>query len=112
MMKRIVLLMAMVALMLALVAPAALALSCNNVSRAAPKDADTSSGPIVKGHWVWLPSIDVPEEAWGFFPPGTFDTNGDFTNGKTFSLLGTSANCDPDKATSRQTEHGVQTGCF
>jgi len=108
--KRIVLLLAMVALMLALVAPAALALSCDNVSRAAPKDAATSSGPIVKGHWVWLPSVGVPEEAWGFFPPGTEGTNGNFTNGETQSLLSTSANC-PDQSTSRQNEHGVQTGC-
>ena len=111
MMKRIMLLMAMEALMLALVAPAALALSCDNVSRAAPKDAD-SSGPIVKGHWVWLPSVGEDEEVWGFFPPGTFGTNGNFTNGKTLSLLGNSANCPDPDSTSRQTEHGVQTGCF
>jgi hypothetical protein len=48
MMKRIVLLVAMVALMLALAAPAALAVTCVNVSRSAPK-GDTS-GPIFKGH--------------------------------------------------------------
>ena len=111
MMKRSVVLVAKLAMMVFLAAPAALALSCDNVSRQAPK-GDTSSGPIVKGHWVWLPSIGVPEEAWGFFPPGTEDTNGNFTNGKTHSLLGTSAQCDPSKDTSRQTEHGVQTGCF
>jgi hypothetical protein len=109
MMKRIVLLAAMVALMLALAAPAALAVTCVNESRSAPK-GDTS-GPIFKGHWVWLPSVGAPEEAWGFAPPGTFGTNGNFTNGKTSSLLGTSAHCDPDKTTSRQTENGVQTGC-
>ena len=110
MMKRIVLLVATLAMMVFLAAPAALALSCDNVSRAAPK-GDTS-GPIVKGHWVWLPSIGVDEEAWGFFPPGTEGTNGNYTNGKTHSLLGTSAQCDPSKTTSRQSEHGVQTGCF
>jgi hypothetical protein len=109
MMKRIVLLVAMVALMLALAAPAALALTCVNESRAAPKG--DASGPIFKGHWVWLPSIGEEEEAWGFAPPGTIDTNGNFTNGKTTSLLGTSANCDPEKTTSHQSEHGVQTGC-
>ena len=108
--KRIVLLVAMLAMMVFLAAPAALALSCDNVSRAAPKGE--TSGPIVKGHWVWLPSIGVDEEAWGFFPPGTLGTNGNFTDGKTHSLLGTSAQCDPSKTTSRQTEHGVQTGCF
>ena len=110
MMKRIVLLVAMLAMMLFLAAPAALALTCHNVSRAAPKG--DVSGPIIKGHWVWLPSIGVPEEAWGFFPPGTFGTNGNYTNGKTHSLLGVSAQCDPNKTTSRQTDHGVQTGCF
>jgi len=109
--KRILVLVAMLAMMVFLAAPAALALSCDNVSRAAPK-GDTASGPIVKGHWVWLPSIGVDEEVWGFFPPGTFGTNGNFTNGKTYSLLGTSAQCDLSKTTSRQTEHGVQTGCF
>jgi hypothetical protein len=109
MMKRIVLLVAMVALMVALTAPAALALTCVNLSRSAPKG--DVSGPIFKGHWVWLPSIGVPVEAWGFAPPGTEGTNGNFTNGKTTSLLGTSANCDPEKTTSRQIEHGVQTGC-
>jgi hypothetical protein len=118
MMKRIVVLVAMLAMMVFLAAPAALALSCDNVSRQAPK-GDTSSGPIVKGHWVWLPSIGVDEEAWGFVPPGTEPAgpllgkpNGNYTNGKTHSLLGVSANCDPSKSTARQSEHGVQTGCF
>ncbi len=108
--KRILVLVAMLAMMVLLAAPAALALSCDNVSRAAPKGE--TSGPIIKGHWVWLPSIGVDEEAWGYFPPGTLGSNGNFTDGKTHSLLGTSAQCDPSKTTSRQTEHGVQTGCF
>ena len=114
-MKRIVLLVAMLAMMVFLAAPAALALSCDNVSRAAPK-GDTS-GPIVKGHWVWLPSIGVPVQAWGFATPGTYDSqligkpHGNYTNGKTVSLLGVSANCDPSKTTSRQTAHGIQSGC-
>jgi hypothetical protein len=108
--KRIVVLVAMMVMMLSLAAPAALALSCDNVSRAAPKGEVTA--PIIKGHWVWLPSIGVPEDAWGFFPPGTLGTSGNYTNGKTHSLLGVSAQCDPDKTTSRQTDHGVQTGCF
>jgi hypothetical protein len=109
-MKRIVLLVAMVALMVALAAPAALALTCVNESRSAPKG--DVSGPIFKGHWVWLPSIGVPEGAWGFAPPGTFGTNGNFTDGETIRLLGTSANCDPEKTTSRQTENGVQPHCL
>jgi hypothetical protein len=110
MMKRILVLVAMLAMMVLSAAPAALALSCDNVSRATPKGE--TSGPIIKGHWVWLPSIGIDEETWGFFPPGTLGTNGNFTDGKTHSLLGTSAQCDPSKTTSRQTEHGVQTGCF
>ena len=109
MMKRITLLVAMVALMVALTAPSAMALSCINVSRPAP--TGEASGPIVKGHWVWLPSIGVPFEAWGYAPPGTEGYNGNFTNGKTTSLLGTSATCDEDKTTSRQTDPGIQTGC-
>jgi hypothetical protein len=116
MMKRMLVLVAMLAMLVLSAAPAALALSCDNVSRAAPK-GDVSSGPIIKGHWVWLPSIGIDEEVWGFVPPGTEPgefigkPHGNFTNGKTHSLLGVSAQCDPSKTTSRQTDHGVQTGC-
>jgi hypothetical protein len=47
------------------------------------------------------PSIGVPQAAWGFAPPGTFDSqafgfpgaNGNYTNGQTASLLGMSAIC-------------------
>ncbi len=115
-MKKRLSVLLMGALMLALTAAPALADSCANVSRAAPKTT-TSSGPIVKGHWVWLPSIGVPVQAWGFATPGTYDSqligkpHGNYTNGKTESLLGVSAQCDPSKTTSRQTEHGIQTGC-
>jgi hypothetical protein len=112
MMKRILVPVAMLAMMLLSAVPAALALGCDNVSRAAPKEDTSSSGPIVKGHWVWLTSRGVDEDAWGFFPPGTLGTNGNFTDGKTHSLSGVSAQCDPSKTTSRQIEHGVQTGCF
>jgi hypothetical protein len=71
MMKRILVLVAMLAMMVLSAVPAALALSCDNISRAAPKGDASSSGPIVKDHWVWLPSIGVDEDAWGFFSPGT-----------------------------------------
>jgi hypothetical protein len=114
-MKRIVLLVAVLA-MVALTAAPALADSCANLSRAAPKSG-ASSGPIIKGHWVWLPSIGVPVEAWGFATPGTDDSaligkpHGNYTDGKTHSLLGVSAQCDPSKTTSRQHDHGIQTGC-
>jgi hypothetical protein len=114
-MKRFVLVVAMLT-MVALTAAPALADSCANVSRAAPKST-TSSGPIIKGHWVWLPSIGIPVQAWGFATPGTDDSaligkpHGNYTNGKTESLLGVSAQCDPSKTTSRQIDHGIQTGC-
>ena len=100
-------------------AGAALADSCENTSRAAPNP--TGPGPIIKGNWVWLPSLGIPglPEAWGFAPPGTFDSttfgfpgaNGNYTNGQTASLLGMSANCPPGSNPNRQTDHGIQSGC-
>ena len=94
-----------------MVSPYAIALApgCDNVRRAAPK-GDTSSGPIVKGDWEWLPSIGVDEDAWGFVPPGT-EPAGPLL-GKPHSWVGVSGQCDPSKTTSRQTEHRVLTGCF
>jgi hypothetical protein len=93
--------------------------SCANISRAAPANYVPGSGPLVEGNWVWLPSIGVPFPAWGFAPPGTVDSvafgmpgaNGNYTNGATSSLLGNSANCAPGSTTSRQTDHGIQSGC-
>jgi hypothetical protein len=105
----------MVVCALALALPAAaFADSCANVSRAAPNDPSTVS----KGNWVWLPSIGGPP-IWGFAPPGTPDStllglpgaNGNYTNGKTDSLLGMSNNCPPGSNTARQTSHGIQSGC-
>ena len=100
-------------------AGAALADSCDNTSRAAPNA--TGPGPIIKGNWVWLPSLGFPglPEAWGFAPPGTLDStlfgfpgaNGNYTNGQTSSLLGMSANCPPGANANRQTDHGIQSGC-
>jgi hypothetical protein len=98
-------------------AGAALADSCENTSRAAPT---TTGGPIIKGNWVWLPSIGVPLNSWGFAPPGTFDStafgfpgaNGNYTNGQTSSLLGVSANCPAGANANRQTANGIQSGCF
>ena len=100
-------------------AGAALADSCDNTSRAAPNP--TGPGPIIKGNWVWLPSLGIPglPEAWGFAPPGAFDSttfgfpgaNGNYTNGQTASLLGMSANCPPGSNPNRQTDHGIQSGC-
>jgi hypothetical protein len=78
----------------------------------------TCAGPVIEGNWVWLPSIGVPDPAWGFAPPGAADSvafgfpgaNGNYTNGATSSLLGNSAICNGGAA-ARQTTHGIQTGC-
>jgi hypothetical protein len=89
----------------------AVANTCINLSRPATGDFST------KGNWV-----DVGE-GWVFVSPGTNaeeefgvpihfpGEKGNYTNGKTGSLLGVSANCDPEKSTSRQQERGIQTGC-
>jgi hypothetical protein len=93
--------------------------SCANVSRAPAACGFTCTGPVIDGNWVWLPSIGVPVPAWGFAPPGAADStgfgfpgaNGNYTNGKTSSLLGMSNNCPPGSNTNRQTAHGIQSGC-
>ncbi len=86
----------------ALAAPiAAQASSCANFSRPAPACNLTCGAPVIDGNWVWLPSIGAPIAAWGFAPPGSFDSqlfgfpgaNGNYTNGQTASLLGMSALC-------------------
>ena len=96
--------------------------TCVNLSRA-PGPCGTAttppcSGPVLRGNWVWLPSVGAPDPIWAFAPPGgpnsvTFGfpgANGNYTNGKTHSLLGVSHNCDPGNP-ARQTDHGIQTGC-
>src|SRR5438876_11935839 len=118
-MKRFLITTSVVLASLAITAVPALADSCENTSRAAPNP--TGPGPIIKGNWVWLPSLGIPglPEAWGFAPPGTFDSttlgfpgaNGNYTNGQTASLLGMSANCPPGSNPNRQTDHGIQSGC-
>ena len=116
-MRRIVVVLSAVLMSFALSAQIAFADSCENASRAAP--SPTGPGPVIKGNWVWLPSIGVPVQAWGFAPPGTVDStafgfpgaNGNYTNGQTSSLLGMSANCPPGSNANRQTDHGIQSGC-
>ena len=50
---------------------------CANVSRApAPCGWTCTSGPVVVGNWVWLPSIGVPQYAWGFATPGSLPSQG------------------------------------
>jgi hypothetical protein len=100
---------------------AAVADSCANVSRA-PADCGTScTAPVIQGNWVWLPSIGVPVDAWGFAPPGAADSvdkgfpgaNGNYTDGQTSSLLGVSAICQGggNVQNVRQGTNGIQTGC-
>jgi len=105
----------------ALSASAAYADSCSNVSRAPAACGMSCTAPVVDGNWVWLPSIGVPEPAWGFAPPGREDSvafglpgaNGNYTNDKTSSLLGMSAVCQGqgNVQNARQTGHGIQSGC-
>ncbi len=116
MMRKVKVLLVGMATVAALAVPtAAFADSCANVSRPEP----TGNQPTQTGNWVWLPSIGVPVDAWGFAPPGSPDSqllgapgaNGNYTNGKTSSLLGVSNNCPPGNNTNRQTSQGIQSGC-
>lgn len=106
----------------ALVIPAtAFADSCANVSRAPASCGTSCQAPVIKGNWVWLPSVDSQAPAvWGFAPPGGPDSvafglpgsNGNYTNGYSSSLLGHSVHCAPSgDPSARQTSHGIQTGC-
>jgi hypothetical protein len=92
---------------------AALANTCVNVKRPTDKDPAFTT----KGNWVNV------EDAWLFVSPGTNveeefgvpihlpGENGNFTNGQTDSLLGTSATCDPNKSPQSGDSRGIQTGC-
>ncbi len=101
-----------------IVAGAVFADSCANVSRAAPACGDSCSAPVIEGNWIWLPSIGVPVEAWGFAPPGSPESvaagfpgaNGNYTNGFTESLLGHSAYCL--KGVNQAKSHGIVSGCL
>lgn len=106
--------------------------SCANVSRSAPAgftESTVYTSPLVQGDWLWIPSLsavfggttaDYPPY-WGKITPGTADSillnapdqNGNYTNGKTVSLLGVSARCNTSSQAFvvRQTDHGIQSGC-
>lgn len=114
-----VILIGMVTVAALAVPTAAFADSCGNVSRAAP--STTTSGPIIKGNWAWLPSIDPnAPPIWGFAPPGAPDStafglpgaNGNYSGvHNNQSLLDQSHNCPAGSNTNRQTSHGIQSGC-
>ena len=108
---------------LVLVGTAANADDCVNLSRApAPCGMDCTSGPVTQGNWVWLPSIGVPEPAWGFGTPGSLPSqqvglpgaNGNYLNeGGGVSWLHEKSLCvngNTARATANST-HGIQTGC-
>ena len=97
--------------------------SCANVSRAPAACGTSCPGPVTKGNWVWLPSVDpTAPPIWGFAPPGAPDSvnfglpgaSGNYQNTAVTgnqSLLDNSANCPPGANTARQTAHGIQSGC-
>jgi hypothetical protein len=97
--------------------------SCANVSRAPAECGTSCSSPVVRGNWVWLPSVDpTAPPLWGFAPPGAPESvanqlpgaNGNYQNTAVTgngSLLQNSANCPPGSNTARQTNHGIQSGC-
>lgn len=107
---------------LALIVPtAAMADDCLNVSRPPAACGMNCTSPVIVGNWVWLPSIGVPEPAWGFGTPGSIPSigaglpgaNGNFLNASTdgFSWLGQNSAWCNGGAPARQTTHGVQAGC-
>jgi hypothetical protein len=110
-MRRFAITIAAVLLSLVVTAQAASADTCGNVSRPAPK----GDQPTATGVWIWLPSIGIPEDEWGFASPGgAFNPKGNF-GGATGanSLLANSAICDSSStaAQNRQTTNGIQSGC-
>jgi hypothetical protein len=101
---------------------AASADSCANVSRAPAPCGFSCPAPVIEGNWVWLPSIGVPVPGWGFAPPGAPDSvafgfpgsSGNYQNTQVTgnqSLLDNSATCAKPGTDSRQTTHGIQSGC-
>src|SRR5256885_14396168 len=114
-MRRIAIICSTVLVSFALSAQVAFADSCANFSRAAP--APTGPGPVIRGNWVWLPSVGAPVDAWGFAPPGAEfsagppGANGNYTNRATSALLGVSANCSADGDAPRPTTPGIPSRC-
>ncbi|HET6815801.1 MAG TPA: hypothetical protein VFH66_01035 [Mycobacteriales bacterium] len=132
MLRRSIVAAAVAALAVTGLAGPAFADSCANVSRPAPAGFGPTTvytAPLVEGTWLWIPSLssvfggsvtDYPPY-WGKITPGTRDAvmlgapdqNGNYTNGKTVSLLGVSALCSPSShaLVVRQTSRGIQSGC-
>jgi hypothetical protein len=78
---------------------------------------------VIVGNWVWLPSLSTENPPlWGMAPPGAFDSvtfglpgaNGNYQNTQVTgnqSMLDNSATCTKPGTNSRQTSHGIQSGC-
>ena len=66
--------------------------------------------PVLKGRWLWLPSVGVPLAAWGFEFPDNYQ------HGNTADwLLSKTPYCEQGGVLfyngPRTTTHGVQSGC-
>jgi hypothetical protein len=100
----------------ALLIPAgtAFADNCFNASRPGG-DLSTNpadfTAPVLKGNWVWLPSIGVPLPAWGFGPPANYLNAG----GQEAWLLENTPYCQAGGILfyngPRTTTNGIQSGC-
>jgi len=59
-------------------ATAAFADNCYNASRPSgglSSNPGDFSAPVFKGHWLWLPSVGVPQPAWGFEVPANYQNS-------------------------------------
>jgi hypothetical protein len=69
------------------------------------------TGPVFRGHWVWLPSIGAPLAAWGFEVPTNYLDSG----GGEAWLLENTPYCEAGGVIfyngPRTTTHGIQSGC-
>ena len=91
----------------------ALSDNCFNLSRSS-KGLSTNpadfSAPLVKGRWLWLPSVGAPIAAWGFEVPENYQ-HGNIDAW----LLSNTKYCEEGGFLfyngPRTTEHGVQSGC-
>jgi hypothetical protein len=102
------------ATMLLVPAGAAFADNCYNASRPGG-DLSTNpadfSAPVFKGRWLWLPSVGVPQAAWGFEIPANFQNS----QGAESWLLAKTPYCEAGGVLfyngPRTTDHGIQSGC-
>jgi hypothetical protein len=95
-------------------AAGAFADNCYNASRPSgglsSNPADFSA-PVIKGQWVWLPSVGVPQPSWAFEVPANFQNS----HGAESWLLAKTPYCAQGGVLfyngPRTTTHGIQSGC-